>query len=201
MKSLYYLIFVCIVASGYFAYKEGFLASFHPFLDPAAKTDETLAEDTTPDDSGTEEAAPEEAPNPDLKSSSTKAKETSSAEKARAKAEKAEKDRLAKEARTAEREAADAAREAGDAARRQHNERIDAEVDQLKQQIAAMDEQIYQAKVNLGNQEVVWREEKIKTREVEREELRQASQKFRDGHEAQIEQIRADIRAKQALRQ
>lgn len=200
MKFLYVLVVICLAAAGYFAYEEGKLASLHPLLDPASReSTEGEVADVTPDSEPEESEVlkPEKAapPKSDEKKSAAKEEAEKKAELARIKEEEKA---AAAEAREQEKQAAAEAKAKALAEYEQKRAAIDS---QMKALVAKRDElnaSITQAHQNRSKQELAWRQERIKTPEVEKEKLRQASQNYIDQMEAEVDVLFDQIRAKGA---
>ena len=202
MKILYFLVIVCLAAVGYFAYEEGRLASLHPLLDHASR--EAAADDVVAASSDSGE--PVETKDSESADSSTSTSEKDdSAEKKQEAEKKAELARIKAEEKAAEAAARaqekQAAADAKAKARAEYEQKRAAIDKQIKTLVAKRDDLnalITQAHQNRSKQELAWRQERIKTPEVEKDKLRKASQDYIDQMEAQVDALFDQIRAKGA---
>lgn len=200
------LLFVAL-ASGFLAYREGYLADFHPLLDPGGEAGAGAEASGGEEESETDEDGA--AGGKRSASAATASREEESevdqnrAEEARRKAErkkaieqKAEEERLAREELLAEREAKKGAAKAAMEERRVHNEKTSAELLALQQRWDEVNKQVRTSESNMRNKEREWGSEKIKTSEAERNELRGASAAYIKQLRDQLAEIEAQIRQK-----
>lgn len=199
MKFLYFLLLVMLGVSGFSAYKEGYLASVHPLLDPTAQTG---GEEVTADSElvGNEEGAGFAQSQETTGSSSTvSASKAGAADKLLAKEEAAERARIERETRVAEREAKNAAKDAEKRERLIRKEMLDAEIGELRSQYAAINDRKEEGTSKMLQQERDWASQRIKPSDVDKQQLRQASKAYLDQLEAQMNEIDRVIREKTKL--
>lgn len=200
MRSFGFILAILVISGGYLAYQEGYLARFHPLLDPASETE--TEERQVPEPPVDLEAAPEE---PGFKSkdpaSDAKAKRDQLRKEQAAKAEEkkqadAERVRLAREERAAKQQQ-DAANKLRDAEERAaFNRQVDLEVEALRTQYNELLEKRATLDSNMRAQEIAWARESIKTREEDRIKLRDSTEAYRKNLGDQMNQVQDQIRAK-----
>lgn len=193
------IVFVAAVAL--LAYREGYLGKIHPLLAPESKNIDSEVDASSADEN--ENEAPE-PPNP-AKAAAPKNTEVSDKEvvkKSKSENKDLEKERRANEAR-AEKEARDAeraqiAQEKKDAeeARIAFNQALTNEIEAMNEKASALREKIKEARAKLNTQEFEWRQEKIKTRDADKQALRDSVAAYTDNLQKEIDAIRTQVSEK-----
>lgn len=189
---------VFVVAVALLAYREGYLGKIHPLLAPKGeKIDPEVGVSPVVED---EEKAPEEpkvtatVPSDNSKASDKEVvKKSKSENQDLDKERRAEAARIEKEAKDAER--AKVAQEKKDAeeARIAFNEALTKEIAAMNEKASDLREKIKEARAKLNTQEFEWRQEKIKTRDADKQALRDSVAVYTENLQKEIDAIRTQV--------
>ncbi|MCB1091914.1 MAG: hypothetical protein KDL87_10305 [Verrucomicrobiae bacterium] len=197
MKFVYFLLIVALGAAGYFSYKDGYLASIHPLLDPSTH----LANQDR--DESSNDGKADESPQTTDKTPSESAKETGNQSVAEAKPdpaklreERLEAERKKKEEAQRLKEEAAAERAAATEVYNAKRKVLEDEIAELGTQYDAIQAKVRQGERNMYEQEKAWRGQRIGTPETEKNKLRDASRQYLGQLNASAEDLRQQMLVK-----
>lgn len=201
MKSVYLLIVIGLGAGGYYAYREGDLASFHPLLDPdSGEVVDSSEDDSTDGREGADSSDDRREADRLAKEARDEARKLAEAQKAQERADEkaaeAERKSMAEEEK---RLAADAKARAKEVEKRREAERrhfIQAEVKALEAEYDSIKKKISQNHENLSDQEMAWVRSRIKTRDADKAKVRAASKRYEEELRAKAKAVYDKLKEK-----